>query len=153
MHRCNSSLADRISPEESDFVAHPPEKPNCPVHSAAAIARRLRRQGGGSGGFLPTGTTAGTGSGTTGGGNSGTTAAAKLNGIAATGAAFAGAKVTVVDQRGVTVCTTETDAKGAYECTLPADTKAPLVVTAARDDLTLYSTTASATGGNVNVRR
>jgi len=107
--------------------------------------------GGGSGGFLPTGTTAGTGSGTTGGGNSGTTAAAKLNGIAATGAAFAGAKVTVVDQRGVTVCTTETDAKGAYECTLPADTKAPLVVTAARDDLTLYSTTASATGGNVNV--
>jgi len=53
--------------------------------------------GGGSGGFLPTGTTAGTGSGTTGGGNSGTTAAAKLNGIAATGAAFAGAKVTVVD--------------------------------------------------------
>ncbi|MDM0037347.1 carboxypeptidase regulatory-like domain-containing protein [Variovorax sp. J22P271] len=107
--------------------------------------------GGGSSGFLPAGTTAGTSTGTTGGGGSGTTAAAKLNGIAATGAAFAGAKVTVVDQRGVTVCTTETDAKGAYECTLPADTKAPLVVTAARDDLTLYSTTASATGGNVNV--
>ena len=109
--------------------------------------------GGGSGGFLPTGTTAGTGTGTgTGtGGNSDTAVAAKLNGIAATGAAFAGAKVTVVDQRGVTVCTTETDAKGAYECILPAGTKAPLVVTAARDDLTLYSTTASATGGNVNV--
>lgn len=112
--------------------------------------------GGGSGGFLPvggtgtnTGANAGTGTGT--GGDSGTTQTATLSGIAATGAAFAGAKVTVVDQRGVTVCSTETDAKGAYECPLPAGTKAPLVVTATRDDLTLYSTTASASGGNVNV--
>ena len=107
--------------------------------------------GGGGGGFLPTsGTGTSTGTGTA-GGDTGTTVAAKLSGVAATGAAFAGAKVTVVDQRGVTVCSTETDAKGAYECTLPAGTKAPLVVTATRDDLTLYSTTASATGGNVNV--
>lgn len=112
--------------------------------------------GGGSGGFLPVGGTgtnaganAGTGSGA--GGDNGTVATATLSGIAATGAAFAHAKVTVVDQRGVTVCSTETDAKGAYECPLPAGTKAPLVVTATRDDLTLYSTTASATGGNVNV--
>ncbi|MDM0021635.1 carboxypeptidase regulatory-like domain-containing protein [Variovorax saccharolyticus] len=111
--------------------------------------------GGGSGGFLPTGGTgtntgsAGTGAAT--GGDSGSTATATLSGIAATGAAFAGAKVTVVDQRGVTVCSTETDAKGAYECPLPAGTKAPLVVTATRDDQILYSTTASAAGGNVNV--
>lgn len=104
--------------------------------------------GGGSGGFLPTG---GTNTGAGGGGDTGTPVAAKLSGIAATGAAFAGAKVTVVDQRGVTVCSTETDAKGAYECALPEGTKAPLVITAARDDLTLYSTTASAAGGNVNV--
>lgn len=77
--------------------------------------------------------------------------AAKLSGIAATGAAFAGATVTVVDQTGSTVCTTQTDASGAYSCDLPAGTKAPLVVTAARDDMTLYSTTASDAGGVVNV--
>ena len=107
--------------------------------------------GGGSGGFLPTGGTNTGGSSSGAGGDTATPAAAKLSGIAATGAAFAGAKVTVIDQRGITVCSTETDAKGAYECPLPAGTKAPLVITAARDDLTLYSTTASAAGGNVNV--
>lgn len=121
--------------------------------------------GSGGGGFLPvasggtgaaTGTAGPTGTTTipsdTGAGtDTGTPASATLSGIAATGAAFAGAKITVVDQRGVTVCDTVTDAKGAYSCSLPAATKAPLVVIATRDDQTLYSTTASATGGNVNV--
>lgn len=75
----------------------------------------------------------------------------KLGGIAATGAPFAGASITVIDQTGATVCTTQTDAKGAYACELPTSTKAPLVITASRDDLTLYSTTASTTGGTANV--
>lgn len=78
-------------------------------------------------------------------------ALAKLDGVAATGAAFAGATVTVVDQTGTTVCTTTTDASGAFSCTLPATTKAPLVIKASRDDQTFYSTTASATGGIANV--
>ncbi|QNK75331.1 carboxypeptidase regulatory-like domain-containing protein [Variovorax sp. PAMC28562] len=76
---------------------------------------------------------------------------AKLDGVAATGAAFAGATVTVVDQTGTTVCTTTTDAAGAFSCTLPATTKAPLAIKASRDDHILYSTTASAAGGIANV--
>lgn len=76
---------------------------------------------------------------------------AHLSGVAATGAPFAGATITVVDQTGATVCTTQTDSAGAYACTLPAGTKAPLVIKATRDDQTFYSTTASAAGGIANV--
>jgi hypothetical protein len=76
---------------------------------------------------------------------------AKLSGVAATGAAFAGAAITVTDQTGTTVCTTTTDDKGAYSCTLPATTKAPLVIKASRDELSFYSTTASAANGTTNV--
>ncbi|MFS2166603.1 carboxypeptidase regulatory-like domain-containing protein [Variovorax sp. Varisp62] len=75
----------------------------------------------------------------------------QLSGVAATGAPFAGANIVVVDQTGATVCTTQTDSAGAYACALPASAKAPFVITAQRDDLTLYSTTASTTGGTANV--
>ncbi len=76
---------------------------------------------------------------------------AKLDGVAATGAAFAGAAVTVTDQTGTTVCSTTTDAAGAFRCTLPATTVAPLVIKASRDDKSFYSTTPSAAGGIANV--
>ncbi len=75
----------------------------------------------------------------------------KLSGVAATGAAFAGATLNVIDQLGATVCATQTSPTGAYDCTLPASAKAPFVVIASRDDQILYSITASATGGTVNV--
>jgi hypothetical protein len=74
-----------------------------------------------------------------------------ISGVAATGAAFARAAITVTDQTGATVCTTATDNEGAYSCPLPATTKAPLVIKASRDELSLYSTTASAATGTTNI--
>jgi len=117
---------------------------------AGALVLTLAACGGGGGGsgFLPVSG----GSGTATAPSTDTPAAsAKLSGIAATGAAFSGATITVVDQTGKTVCTTQSDATGAYSCDLPVGTKAPLVITARRDDLTLYSTTATASGGIANV--
>lgn len=73
-----------------------------------------------------------------------------LNGVAATGAPFADATLTVVDPAGATVCTTTTDARGNYACELPAGTQAPLVVTASRGDQVFYGIAATATG-RVNV--
>lgn len=78
-------------------------------------------------------------------------ATSSLTGVAATGAAFAGAHLTVVDKTGTTVCDTTTTPQGTYVCTLPATTQAPLVITARRDDQVLYSVTASTTGGTANV--
>jgi len=75
----------------------------------------------------------------------------RLSGVAATGAAFAGAALTVTDQTGATVCTTQTNDQGAYACDLPVGTKAPLVIRATRDDVSYYSTTASAATGTANV--
>jgi len=63
-----------------------------------------------------------------------------LSGVAATGAPFAGAEITVTDATGGVVCTTQTDASGAYTCPLPTVTKAPLVIRALRDDQVLYGT-------------
>lgn len=111
--------------------------------STLALLALVACGGGGSGG----GTAAPAG----GNGGTQTTGDAKLSGIVATGAAFAGATLTVVDQLGATVCTAPVGPEGTYECTLPAGTKAPLVITATRDDQTLYSVTASAAGGTVNV--
>jgi len=74
-----------------------------------------------------------------------------LRGVAATGAAFAGAQLEVLDQRGETVCTATTDAAGGYSCELPAATVAPLLLRVQRDEQTLYSLTASAEGGTLNV--
>ncbi|MCU4121923.1 carboxypeptidase regulatory-like domain-containing protein [Variovorax sp. N23] len=114
---------------------------------AAAILLSLAACGGGGN----SGSASGTGTGTTPPVTEPVATQATLSGVAATGAAFAGATVTVTDQTGVTVCTTQTDDKGAYNCTLPLGTKAPLVIKASRDELSFYSTTASAGSGTANV--
>ena len=103
--------------------------------------------GGGSGGgfgFIPPASSGG-------GGGDQPAAATTLSGTVATGAAFAGAALTVFDQTGAKVCEVTTTAEGTYSCSLPAGTKAPLVIQAVRDDLTLYSTTASTATGTTNV--
>lgn len=69
-------------------------------------------------------------------------ASTSLSGVAATGAPFANALVSVTDATGAMVCDTETDAKGAYSCLLPAGTKIPLVIRASRDDQIFYSAAA-----------
>ncbi|MDQ0027974.1 hypothetical protein J2X90_005810 [Variovorax paradoxus] len=101
--------------------------------------------GGGGFGFMPTAST----STSSGGGDQ--PASTTLSGTVATGAAFAGAALTVFDQTGAKVCEVTTTAEGTYSCSLPAGTKAPLVIQAVRDDLTLYSTTASTATGTTNV--
>lgn len=78
-------------------------------------------------------------------------ATSSLTGVAATGTAFGGARLTVVDKTGTTVCDTTTTPQGTYNCTLPATTQAPLVIAARRDDQVLYSVTASTSGGIANV--
>ena len=100
--------------------------------------------GGGGFGFIPPSSSGG---GTTPPAASTTT----LSGTAATGAPFAGAALTVFDQTGAKVCEVRTGDDGRYSCTLPAGTKAPLVIQAVRDDLVLYSTTASSATGTANV--
>lgn len=86
-----------------------------------------------------------------GGGGDQPAAATTLSGTVATGAAFAGAALTVFDQTGAKVCEVTVTDEGSYTCSLPAGTKAPLVIQAVRDDLTLYSTTASTATGTTNV--
>ena len=70
----------------------------------------------------------------------------KLNGVAATGAPFAGAALAVVDPAGVTVCATTTDAQGNFACELPAGTQAPLILTASRGDQAFYGISATGAG-------
>lgn len=86
-----------------------------------------------------------------GGGEQPAAPATTLTGTVATGAAFADAALTVFDQTGAKVCEVKVSAEGSYTCSLPAGTKAPLVIQAVRDDLTLYSTTASTASGTTNV--
>ncbi|MET0544583.1 MAG: carboxypeptidase regulatory-like domain-containing protein, partial [Variovorax sp.] len=85
--------------------------------------------GGGGSGYFPTGTSP-----------------TILSGVAATGAPFAHAAITVTDQSGATVCATTTDNNGAYACTLAGTTQAPLAIRAVRDDQTLYGASATASG-------
>jgi hypothetical protein len=99
--------------------------------------------GGGGFGFIPPASG--------GGGGDQPATATTLSGTVATGAAFAGAALTVFDQTGAKVCEVTTTPEGTYTCSLPAGTKAPLVIQAVRDDLTLYSTTASTATGTTNV--
>lgn len=73
-----------------------------------------------------------------------------VSGVAATGAPFAGAALTLTDASGVIVCTTTVDARGNYTCELPPGTSAPLVATASRDDQALYSVSAT-NDGRLNV--
>ena len=101
--------------------------------------------GGGGFGFIPPAANGG------GGGGDQPATATTLSGTVATGAAFAGAALTVFDQTGAKVCEVTTTPEGTYTCSLPAGTKAPLVIQAVRDDLTLYSTTASTATGTTNV--
>jgi hypothetical protein len=77
--------------------------------------------------------------------------ATTMKGVAASGAPFFGAKLTAVDATGATVCDTTVSTTGTYVCELPATTRAPLVISALRDDVGLYSVTAGTTGGTVNV--
>ena len=84
-------------------------------------------------------------------GNSGNGGSTTLTGVAASGAPFAGAKLTAVDKTGATVCDTTVSATGTYACELPTTALPPLVITALRDDIGLYSVTAGGTGGTVNV--
>jgi len=98
--------------------------------------------GGGGFGFIPPASN---------GGDPPAAAGTTLSGTVATGAALAGAVLTVFDQTGAKVCEVTTTAEGSYSCSLPAGTKAPLVIQAVRDDLTLYSTTASTATGTTNV--
>jgi hypothetical protein len=106
--------------------------------------------GGGSGSALPISPTGSSGAGPGPSPTEPDTGARVLSGTAATGAAFDAASVSVQDQTGATVCTTQTDAQGFYQCTLPAATKAPLTIAAQRDEQSFYSATAGA-GGTANI--
>ena len=77
--------------------------------------------------------------------------ATTMTGVVATSAAFAGAKLTAVDSTGATVCSVTVSATGTYVCELAATVKPPLVISALRDDVALYSVTGGTTGGIVNV--
>lgn len=99
--------------------------------------------GGGAGGFpWPTGGSTGEPPAPAPNPSTGTT----LSGVAATGAAFAGAQITVTDASGTMVCSAQTDTGGAYTCPLPATAKAPLVIRALRDDQVLYSAAVQSSG-------
>jgi hypothetical protein len=78
-------------------------------------------------------------------------APATLSGVAATGAALAGAAVEVRDSSGSLVCATSTDGAGAYTCTLEKSAAAPFAVTAVLDDHMLVSVASEAVSGTVNV--
>jgi hypothetical protein len=90
-----------------------------------------------------------------GGGSSGSgsaPAAVTLEGVAATGAAFTGALITVYDKTGSVVGTATTDAvTGGYSITLPASAQAPFVLEAVRDDQTLVSMLADPGNSVVNI--
>lgn len=74
-----------------------------------------------------------------------------ISGVAATGAPLAGAKVTMTDAAGTSVCDTTADAKGAYRCTLPRGAAAPFALKASTVDHTLYSSAPAAASGTINL--
>jgi hypothetical protein len=85
------------------------------------------------------------------------TSTVTLSGTVATGAAFAGAIVTVIDSAGTTVGTSlPVGADGSYKLTLSAGAKAPLVLLASRSNVsggvdTLVSVSDSATTATLNI--
>ena len=93
------------------------------------------------------------------GGGGGSTAAVSaaptsvtLEGVAATGAPFTGALITVYDKTGTAVGTVTTDATtGGYTITLPASAQAPVVLEAVRDDQTLVSLLTESGNSVVNI--
>lgn len=74
-----------------------------------------------------------------------------LSGTAATGAAFAGATVTLTDGSGNRFPAGITGADGNYTITVPASAKPPFIVQAVRDDKTLVSVFASAKNSTLNI--
>ncbi|WP_157634440.1 carboxypeptidase regulatory-like domain-containing protein [Variovorax sp. Root318D1] len=118
--------------------------------SLAALCVVISACGGGGGGSAGTGIPVSPGSASSAGSSSPEPAPLALSGTAATGTAFSGATVTVQDQTGASVCTTQTDGQGLYSCTLPSTVKAPLTITAQREEQFLYGTTATA-GGTANI--
>lgn len=104
--------------------------------------------GGGDGGTTTT-TTPTTGGDTT------PPAATSLNfsGVAARGAAMAGAAIVFYDATGTQIGTATADGDGKYTITLPLASKAPFVVSAAKGDTTYYAPVAEAKSGTVNVTK
>lgn len=111
---------------------------------AVALAATLAACGGGGGG-------------TTTGGVTPPAATVTLTGVAATGAAFTGAVITVIDSRGQTVGTSQpVGDTGSYSITLSAGAVAPFVLVATRTDAngaseTLVSVVPSASTTTANI--
>lgn len=76
---------------------------------------------------------------------------ATLSGVAATGAPFAGATITVYDAAGNAVTSTTAAADGSYTLEIPLTTPAPLVVEAVREQTLLVSTFAETRTTRLNI--
>lgn len=76
---------------------------------------------------------------------------AEISGIAATGAPFAGATVTIYDRNGLPVKSKGVEPDGSYVLEIPLSTPAPLVVEAVREDTTLVSTFAETRTTRLNI--
>lgn len=108
------------------------------------LAAVLTACGGGGGGTTAT-------SGTETPSQPSTPATKTFSGVAATGAAFAGAEIRIFDRTGAQVGSGTTGADGSYSVTLSAGAAAPFVVQAVRDDLTLVSVAPDATSTTLNI--
>lgn len=91
------------------------------------------------------------GCGGSGGGDPPPPTEATLTGVAATGAPFAGALVTLFDASGTVRGTTTVALDGSYSLTIPAATEAPLVLEASRDTDTLVSAFAETRSTRLNI--
>jgi hypothetical protein len=80
-----------------------------------------------------------------------TAQAVVFNGTAATGAAFDGAAVSIIDKTGAVVGTGTTGADGSFSITLAAAAQAPFVIQAVRDDQTLVSVAPDTSSSTVNI--
>lgn len=80
-----------------------------------------------------------------------TVSSASISGTAATGAAFSGATISVIDKTGAVVGTGTSGADGSFTITLTAGATGPFVLQAVRDDQTLVSVAPDSSGGTVNI--
>lgn len=76
---------------------------------------------------------------------------ATISGTAATGAAFAGATITVLDKSGTVVGTGTSGTDGKFTITLSVGATGPFVLQAVRDDQTLVSVAADASTSTINI--
>ena len=74
-----------------------------------------------------------------------------VSGTAATGGAFAGATVNIIDKTGTVIGTTTTAADGSFTITLPLGATGPFVLQAVRDDITLTSIAADTSSTTLNI--